>query len=214
MAPANTQGKQQLPAAHPNLRAYVDTANACLKAWARANRQDWEGLTNRHALLLQALLEKSKPEGKRGAVQIIPLQELKNLFADELTGRKWEEFLGWYEREIEYSLKKTCAERKEEVLYPGRSSSGNGGRGEKGKAIYFLSFDRPVRAAKPRRKRDTAVTGTAAQGDGQPIADIPPTDSNASASSRVSKEHTNSCWARLRRLARTASSERRATSSG
>jgi hypothetical protein len=160
MATDQSPGNQQLPAVHPKLASYVNTAAACLKAWARANGQTWEALTDPDALLLQTLLAKSPPEGKRSAVQILPLSDFKGLLSESLTERRWEKFLRWFEREISSDLAKTCSERAEPVLYPARSSSGTGGRGPKGQAIYFLSFEPPPQLAKSRAVHSPADQST------------------------------------------------------
>ena len=149
MAPVDSQGIQQRPAVHPKLAIYVDTATACLKAWARANGQTWDALTNPDALLLQTLLAKSRPESKRTAVPILPLGEFKKLLNEALTARRWAQFLRWFSLEISSDLEKTCEERAEPMLYPARLSNGNGGRGPKGQAIYFLSFEPPPQLGKP-----------------------------------------------------------------
>jgi hypothetical protein len=160
MATDQSPGNQQLPAAHPKLANYIDTAAACLKVWARANGQSWEALTDPDALLLQTLLAKSRPEGRRSAVQILPLSDFKGLLNESLTERRWEKFLRWFAREISSDLAKTCSERVEPVLYPARSSSGIGGRGPKGQAIYFLSFEPPPLLAKSRAVHSPAERST------------------------------------------------------
>jgi hypothetical protein len=150
MATVESPGIQQLPAVHPKLATYIDTAAACLQAWARANGQNWATLTDPDALLLQTLLAKSKPEGNRSVVPILPLSDFKGLLNEPLTERRWEKFLRWFSREIRSDLAKTCAERDEPMLYPARSSKGIGGRGTKGQAIYFLSFEAPPQLGKTR----------------------------------------------------------------
>lgn len=156
MATDPSPGNQQMPAVHPRLVNYVDTASTCLKAWARANGQNWDALTDSDALLLQTLLAKSRPESKRGVVPILPLSNFKGLLNESLTERRWEKFLRWFAREISSDLAKTCRERSELVLYPARSSSGTGGRGPKGQAIYFLSFEVPQLLDKSHAVRSPA----------------------------------------------------------
>ena len=150
MATDQSPGNQQSPAVHPKLANYIDTAAACLKAWARANGQNWDALTDPDALLLQTLLARSHPASKRNVVQILPLSDFKGLLNESLTERRWEKFLRWFAREISSDLAKTCSERSEPVLYPARSSSGTGGRGHNGQAIYFLSFAAPPLLSKSR----------------------------------------------------------------
>lgn len=150
MATVESPGNQQLPAVDPKLANYVDTATARLQAWARADGQNWDTLTDPDALLLQTLLAKSRPESKRGVVPILPLSEFKNLLNEALTERRWEKFLRWFDREISKDLARTCGERAEPMLYPARMSNGNGGRAVKGQAIYFLSFEAPSLLREPR----------------------------------------------------------------
>jgi hypothetical protein len=119
-------------------RGSLDTTVACLKAWACANGQNWEAVAAPDALLLQTLLVKSQTEGRRSAVQILPLSDFKGLLNESLTERRWEKLLRWFAREISNDLAKTCSERAEPVLYPARSSSGTGGRGPKGQAGNFV----------------------------------------------------------------------------
>lgn len=135
--------KEPLPAVAPKLKACVDTAIACLQVWSRANGQNWEALTNRDALLYQSLLTRSRSDIKRGISPIYPRSEFKGLLGEELTGRRWEKLLRWFSREIEPTLAKTCLERAEPMLYPGRASAPGGGHPDKSQAIYFLTFDRP-----------------------------------------------------------------------
>lgn len=187
MATVESAGIQQLPAVHPKLATYIDTAAACLKAWARASGQNWATLTDPDALLLQTLLAKSKPEGRRSVVPILPLSDFKELLNDALTERRWEKFLRWFSREISSDLAKTCAERDEPMLYPARSSKGIGGRGTKGQAIYFLSFETPPKLGKTRpadtfapesverQNQQPGASPTSAKGEGSsPDADEPP----------------------------------------
>lgn len=187
MAPIDPLNRHQLPAVDSKLATYIDTALACLQVWARANGQNWESLTDPHALLLKTLLAKSKPEVTRGVAPIIPLSELQNLMTDGLTGRKWEQFLRWYGREIERPLEKTCAQRAQKLLYPGRSTSGSGGRGPKGQAIYFLSFDRPAQLEKPGTGKP-AVADSTERNNGSPGPKTPPGDAESGGSSQTARE--------------------------
>lgn len=189
MATDQSPGNQQLPAAHPKLANCFDTAVACLKAWARANGQNWEALTDPDALLLQTLLAKSQPEGRRSAVQILPLSEFKGLLNESLTERRWEKFLRWFAREISNDLAKTCSERAEPVLYPARSSSGTGGRGPKGQAIYFLSFEPPPLLAKSRAVHSPAEQSSE-QKVPEPATGEPLTAASTEASSTSAAEPT------------------------
>lgn len=178
-----------MPAAHPKLANCLDTAAACLKAWARANGQNWEALTDPDALLLQTLLTKSRPEGRRSAVQILPLSDFKGLLNESLTERRWEKFLRWFAREISGDLAKTCSERAEPMLYPARSSSGTGGRGPKGQAIYFLSFEPPPLLTKSRAAHSPAEP-SAEQKLQDPATAAPMTAAGAEASSTSANEPT------------------------
>ena len=175
MAYADTPDKQQSPAVSPKLKAYVDTAIACLQIWARANGQNWDALTDHDALLLQAFLTKSRSDIKRSTAPIFPRNEFKGLSGEGLTGRRWDKFLRWYGREIETQLTRVCTERVEPVLYPGRSSARGGGHPDKSQAIYFLSFDRPSQLAKPRAL-EGAASRTAAPVANQPEVDEPRSD--------------------------------------
>jgi hypothetical protein len=168
MATDPSPGNQQMPAVHPRLANHIDTAAACLKAWARANGQKWDALTDPDALLLQTLLAKSHHESKRGVVPILPLSDFKGLLNESLTERRWDKFLRWFAREISSDLTKTCSERSEPVLYPARSSSGIGGRGPNGQAIYFLSF-----AAPPLLSKSCAVPSPAAESTEQKVLEPP-----------------------------------------
>lgn len=160
MASAETSEKQQSPAVSPKLKACVEASIARLQGWARANGQNWDALTDPDALLLQALLTKTKSDIKRGITPIFPRGEFKGLLGEGLTGRRWEKFLRWYGREIEAELAKVCTERAEPMIYPGRSSARSGGHPDKSQAIYFLSFDRPIQLAE-RRESETKPPETA-----------------------------------------------------
>jgi len=177
----------QQTAVHSKLATYVDTAIACLKAWARANGQNWEALTDPDALLLQTLLTKSKAEVKRGVAPILPLIEFKGLLKEGLTARRWEQFLRWFSREISNALAKTCQERAEQMLYPARSSNGSGGRGPGGQAVYFLSFQEPPKLHKARRA-ESAVPGAAEKEDELPKPKAPPRHAKGGESSPNAKE--------------------------
>ena len=189
MATDQSPGNQQLPAVHPKLASYVNTAAACLKAWARANGQNWDALTDPDALLLQTLLDKSHPESKHSVARILPLSDFKGLLNESLTERRWEKFLRWFAREISSDLAKTCSERSEPVLYPARASSGTGGRGPKGQAIYFLSFKAP-----PLLDKSNAVHSPAEQSSEQkapePASGEPLTAARTEASSTDEKKPT------------------------
>ena len=172
MASADTLDKQQSPAVSPKLKACVETSIARLQAWARANGQNWDALTDPDALLLQALLKKSKGDIKRGIAPIFPRGEFNGLSGEGLTGRRWEKFLRWYCREIETELVKVCTERAEPMIYPGRSSARSGGHPDKSQAIYFLSFDRPIQLA-GRRESENEPPGADEQA-ANPSASAPP----------------------------------------
>ena len=165
MPPVNTPDKRQLPAVSHTLASNIDAAIACLQCWARANGQKWEGLTDPDALLFQSLLTKSKKEISRGTAPIFPRSTFKDLLEEDLTGRRWVKFLRWFAREIEGILSKTCDERSLRMTYPGRTSNGNGGRGAKGQAIYFLSFERPAQLPKPYLPRVDSEVLAAKQPD-------------------------------------------------
>lgn len=154
MASADTSDKQQSPAVSPKLKACVETSIARLQGWARANGQNWDALTDPDALLLQALLTKTKGDIKRGIAPIFHRGEFKGLLGEGLTGRRWEKFLRWYGREIEAELAKVCAGRAEPMIYPGRSSVRNGGHPDKSQAIYFVSFDRPIQLTGQRESEN------------------------------------------------------------
>ncbi len=154
MASADTPDKQQSPAVSPKSKACVEISVARLQAWARANGQNWDALTDPDALLLQALLKKSKGDIKRGIAPIFPRGEFKGLSGEGLTGRRWEKFLRWYGREIESDLARVSTERGEPMIYPGRSSARSGGHPDKSQAIYFLSFDRPIQLALRRESEN------------------------------------------------------------
>lgn len=154
MASVAPSDEQQSPAVSPKLKACVETCIARLQAWARASGQNWDALTDPDALLLQALLTKSKVDIKRGTAPIYPRAEFNRLSGEGLTGRRWEKFLRWYGREIESGLVKVCTERAEPMIYPGRSSARSGGHPDKSQAIYFLSFDRPIQLAGRRESEN------------------------------------------------------------
>lgn len=147
MASVDTSEKQQSPAVSPKLKACIETSIASLQAWARANGQNWDALTDSDALLWQALLVKSKADIKRGVAPLYPRSDFESLSREGLTGRRWGKFLRWYSREMEADLTKSCMERAEPTIYPGRSSARGGGHPEKSQAIYFLSFDPPPQIA-------------------------------------------------------------------
>lgn len=172
MASSDISDKQQSPAVSPKLKACVETSIARLQGWARANGQNWDTLTDPDALLLQALLTKTKGEIKRGIAPIFPRGEFKGLLGEGLTGRRWEKFLRWYGREIEAELVKVCTERAEPMIYPGRSSLRNGGHPDKSQAIYFVSFDRPIQlAGRPKSESEPPV---AAEQAASSPASVPP----------------------------------------
>jgi hypothetical protein len=172
MASSDISDKQQSPAVSPKLKACVETSIARLQGWARANGQNWEALTDPDALLLQALLTKTKGDIRRGIAPIFPRGEFKGLSGEGLTGRRWEKFLRWYGREIEAELAKVCTERAEPMIYPGRSSVRNGGHPDKSQAIYFVSFDRPTQLA-GRRESENEPPGAAERAARSP-ASVPP----------------------------------------
>ena len=172
MASAATSDEQQSPAVSPKLKAGVETSIAGLQAWARANGQNWDALTDPDALLLQSLLTKSKGDMKRGIAPIYPRGEFNRLSGEGLTGRRWEKFLRWYGREIEAELAKVCTERAEPMIYPGRASARAGGHPDKAQAIYFLSFDRPVQLVK-RSEPENSPTEAAGKAVSPPASEPP-----------------------------------------
>lgn len=169
MASADTSDKQQSPAVSPKLKACVETSIARLQAWARANGQNWDALTSPDALLLQALLTKTKGDLKRGIAPVFPRGEFNGLSGEGLTGRRWEKFLRWFGREIESELAKVCTERAEPMIYPGRSSARSGGHPDKSQAIYFVSFDRPIQLA-GRRELENEPPVAAEQAADPPVS--------------------------------------------
>ena len=172
MASAATSDEQQSPAVSPKLKAGVETSIAGLQAWARANGQNWDALTDPDALLLQSLLTKSKGDMKRGIAPIYPRGEFNRLSGEGLTGRRWEKFLRWYGREIEAELAKVCTERAEPMIYPGRASARAGGHPDKAQAIYFLSFDRSVQLVK-RSEPENSPTEAAGKAVSPPASEPP-----------------------------------------
>lgn len=182
MASADISDKQQSPAVSPKLKACVESSIARLQRWARANGQNWDALTDPDALLLQALLTKTKGDVKRGTAPVFPRGEFNGLSGEGLTGRRWEKFLRWYGREIESELAKVCTERAEPMIYPGRSSARNGGHPDKSQAIYFVSFDRPIQLA-GRRESENEPPGAAEQ-EANPPASTPPSADGAGPNAR------------------------------
>jgi hypothetical protein len=172
MASADTSDKQQSPAVSPKLKACVETSIARLQGWARANGQNWDALTDPDALLLQALLTKTKGDIKRGTAPVFPRGEFNGLSGEGLTGRRWEKFLRWCGREIEAELAKVCTERAEPMIYPDRSSARSGGHPDKSQAIYFVSFDRPIQLVGRRESENKPPV--AADRAADPPASAPP----------------------------------------
>ena len=139
---------------HPELQAAVDTAIAYLQSWARGQGEMWEVLTHADALILKTLLERSRPQGEQFEARLVGLDDFKALLPERLDVRRWDKFLRWYAVEVADGLTSLLQERKQPVLFPARAG-GNGGRGPKGKAVYFLSLDEPSLLQEAREANST-----------------------------------------------------------
>lgn len=135
------QCETRVPASGRKLNSAVAQAIAQLQDIAREFDYEHEGWPP-HAKMWRAILEISKDYGvAHGFSPNISKTVLAEKTGEILTGRKWDRFVAWYEKNIAPELQKRFLDTGAPPLRPIRVSNSRGGDPAKSCAIVFLMFD-------------------------------------------------------------------------
>jgi hypothetical protein len=132
----------QVPASGPHLRAALEAANRAADLISDRERK-FEGEVSANCRLFQELLRQSAPSPEEDAVPMLTRADLCVALDINLSGRRWDSFLRWFNKDAHERLLSVSEGLGAKVLYPARASDRCGGYSRYCQAKYFLTFSSP-----------------------------------------------------------------------